>query len=144
MDNTKHYDLTPEGMRQAFAECVGSYDAVTEDDVYQLAYMVGVELVRHNRSLGVANVKLDGSYLGGCSVYAPGGHVKYAAISVRFPGVAGLPCAVLFDEDGDVTFGLGMERDTGEVLMLPVFTAFDQWVRELGESRAAHAVREGE
>ena len=138
--DTKHYDLTPEGMREAFDECVGSYANLTEDDIYQLAYMVGVELVRRNRSLGVGCVKLDGSYLGSCSVYAPVGSVRYAAISVRFPGVAGLPCAVLFDEDGTVTFGLGMEHDTGEVLMLPVFTAFDQWVRELGESRAAHAV----
>ena len=137
---TRHYDLTPEGMRQAFAECVGSYDAVTEDDIYQLAYMVGVELVRHNRSLGVANVKLDGSYLGNCSVYAPGGHVKYAAISVRFPNVAGLPAAILFDDDGTVLFGQGMERDTGEVLMLPVFTAFDQWARELHEFRVKRAL----
>ena len=137
---TRHYDLTPEGMRQAFAECVGSYDAVTEDDIYQLAYMVGVELVRHNRSLGVANVKLDGSYLGSCSVYAPGGHVKYAAISVRFPNVAGLPAAILFDDDGTVLFGQGMERDTGEVLMLPVFKAFDEWVQELHEFRVKRAL----
>lgn len=115
---TRHYDLTPEGMRQAFAECVGSYDAVTEDDIYQLAYMVGVELVRHNRSLGVANVKLGGSYLGSCSVYAPGGHVKYAAISVRFPNVAGLPAAILFDADGCVRFGSGMGCDAGMACMM--------------------------
>ena len=127
-------------MRKAFAECVGTLNDITEDDVYQLAYMIGVELVRRNRSLGVGCVKLDGSYLGCCSVYAPVGIVKQAAISVRFPGVAGLPCAVLFDDDDTVTFGLGMERATGEALMLPVFTAFDQWVRELGESRAAHSV----
>lgn len=137
---TRHYDLTPEGMRQAFAECVGSYDNLTEDDVYQLAYMVGVELIRHNRSLGVANVKLDGSYLGNCSVYAPGGHVKYAAISVRFPNVAGLPTAILFADDGTVLFGQGMERAAGEVLMMPVFTAFDQWARELHEAMVRRAL----
>lgn len=137
---TRHYDLTPEGMRQAFAECVGSYDNLTEDDIYQLAYMVGTALIRRNRSLGVANVKLDGSYLGSCSVYAPGGHVKYAAISVRFPNVAGLPAAILFDDDGTVLFGQGMERDTGEVLMLPVFKAFDEWVHELHDAMVRRAL----
>lgn len=137
---TRHYDLTPEGMRQAFAECVGSYDAVTEDDIYQLAYMVGIALIRRNRSLGVANVKLDGSYLGNCSVYAPGGHVKYAAISVRFPNVAGLPTAILFADDGTVLFGQGMERDTGMACMMPVFKAFDEWARELHEAKVRSAL----
>ena len=73
-------------------------------------------------------------------MYAPGGHVKYAAISVRFPNVAGLPAAILFDDDGTVLFGQGMERDTGEVLMLPVFTAFDQWTRELHEAMVRRAL----
>ncbi len=107
---TRHYDLTPDGMRQAFAECVGPYDNLTEDDIYQLAYMVGTALIRRNRSLGVASDEAGGSMLASCSVYAPGGRIKSAAISVKFPNVVGVPTAICFSEDGRVRFGSGMVR----------------------------------
>lgn len=137
---TRRYDLTPDGMRQAFAECVGSYDNLTEDDIYQLAYMVGVELIRRNRSLGVGCVKLEGSMLAGCSVYAPGGRIKSAAISVKFPNVVEITKTICFADDGTVMFGSGMELESGMPLMLPVFRAFDEWARELHEFRVKRAL----
>ena len=137
---TRHYDLTPEGMRRAFAECVGSYDAVTEDDIYQLAYMVGTALIRRNRSLGVASDEAGGSMLASCSVCAPGGRLMEAEISVKFPNVAGIPTAVFFADDGCVRFGSGMGCDAGMACMMPVFKAFDEWVRELHEAMVRRAL----
>lgn len=137
---TRHYDLTPDGMRQAFAECVGPYDNITEDDVYQLAYMVGTALIRRNRSLGVASDEAGGSMLASCSVYAPGGRIKSAAISVKFPNVVGVPTAICFSEDGRVRFGSGMGCDAGMACMMPVFKAFDEWARELHEFRVKRAL----
>lgn len=136
----RHYDLTPEGMRQAFAECVGSYDNITEDDIYQLAYMVGTALIRRNRSLGVASGEAGGSMLASCSVYAPGGRLMEAGISVKFPNVAGTTTAILFADDGTVLFGQGMEYDTGMACMMPVFKAFDEWVWELHEAMVRRAL----
>lgn len=138
--HTSRQELTPDGMRKAFAECVGSYDNLTEDDICQLSYMVGAELIRSNRSLPAARVKLDGSYLGGCSVYAPGGRVEYAAITVRFSHVAAPRAAILFSSDGTVMFGSGMELESGMAFMLPVFRAFDEWARELHEFRVRRAL----
>lgn len=131
---TRRYDLTPDGMRQAFAECVGSYDALDKDDIYQLGHMVGVELIRRNRSLGVASDGAGGSMLAGCSVYAPGGRIKSSAISVKFPNVVVVTDAIWFAADGTVMFGSGMP------LMLPVFKAFDEWARELHEFRVKRAL----
>ena len=133
-------ELTPDGMREAFAECVGSYDALDKDDIYQLAYMVGVELIRRNRSLGVASDEAGGSMLASCSVYAPGGRIKSAAISVKFPNVVGVPTAICFSEDGRVRFGSGMGCDAGMACMMPVFKAFDEWARELHEFRVKRAL----
>lgn len=137
---TRHYDLTPDGMRQAFAECVGSYDALDKDDIYQLGHMVGVELIRRNRSLGVASDGACGSMLAYCSVYAPGGRIKSAAISVKFPNVVGVTEAICFADDGSIRFGSGMEFESGMPLMLPVFKAFDEWARELHEFRVKRAL----
>ena len=138
--HTSRQELTPDGMREAFAECVGSYDALDEDDIYQLAYMVGVELIRCNRSMGVASDGAGGSMLAGCSVYAPGGRIKSAAISVKFPNVVGVPAAICFADDGTVMFGSGMELESGMAFMLPVFKAFDEWARELREFRVKRAL----
>lgn len=137
---TRHYDLTPDGMRQAFAECVGSYDALDKDDIYQLGHMVGVELIRRNRSLGVASDEAGGSMLAGCSVYAPGGRINSADISVKFPNVVGVTDAIFFAADGTVMFGSEMEFESGMPLMLPVFRAFDEWVQELREFRVKRAL----
>lgn len=137
---TRHYDLTPDGMRQAFAECVGSYDALDKDDIYQLGHMVGVELIRRNRSLGVASDGACGSMLAYCSVYAPGGRIKSAAISVKFPNVVGVTEAICFADDGTVMFGSGMGCDAGMACMMPVFKAFDEWVQELREFRVKRAI----
>lgn len=46
--HTRELGLTREGVRDGFARAIGTYDGLTNNDIFQLGHMVGVELCRRN------------------------------------------------------------------------------------------------
>lgn len=144
--HTRELGLTREGVRDGFARAVGTYDGLTNNDIFQLGHMVGVELCRRNRR--IAGGREKGTPMVPDAVYidTEGGVLVGACILVNCQdaerGTFGLRDGVRFDRER----GLEIAEWADERDVQPFLRAIDAWVDEIRDElywRRTHAGKEG-
>lgn len=140
--HTRELGLTREGVRDGFARAIGTYDGLTNNDVFQLGHMVGVELCRRNRRIAGGRAKGMTMEVGTVHVDCEGGRMVAAFILVVTDRDGAAWEGVTFKADGS----LGIAEWADERDVQPFLRALDAWVDEVRDElywRRMHAGKGG-
>lgn len=143
--HTRELGLTREGVRDGFARAIGTYDGLTNNDVFQLGHMVGVELCRRNRRIAGGRAKGTPMLPSTVNVVCEGDHLTAAHICVD--------CALhgdVFARREAITLNPNCRLEIAEWAderdVQPFLRAIDVWVDEVRDElfwRRMHAGKGG-